>query len=160
VRLDHGVAVTLNGIAQGYITDRVADLLRARGWSNVLVDLGELRALDGHIDGTPWQITIPGNGADDPWLPLTNGALATSASYGTVLDRAGRFGHLFDPRRGWVEPRYRSVTVLARDATTADALSTAFALMPPESIADVARAVDLAAVWTVDLGEHRQRLHG
>ena len=37
-----GMAATLNGIAQGYITDRVADRLRAEGMTSVLVDMGEV----------------------------------------------------------------------------------------------------------------------
>ena len=41
-----GMAVTLNGIAQGYVTDKVVDLLRAHGVSHSLVDMGEARALE------------------------------------------------------------------------------------------------------------------
>ena len=61
-----GTAVTLNGVAQGYITDRIADLLRERGFDNVLVELGEIRAIGRHPDGTPWQA-----GITDPRKPST-----------------------------------------------------------------------------------------
>lgn len=50
-----GMAVTLNGIAQGYITDRVAEMLRGAGMGNVLVSLGETRALGPHPEGRPWE---------------------------------------------------------------------------------------------------------
>lgn len=70
-----GMAVTLNGIAQGYITDRVAEMLRGAGMGNVLVSLGETRALGPHPEGRPWEIA-PAEGADA--LPLSDGALATS----------------------------------------------------------------------------------
>ena len=50
-----GMAITLNGIAQGYITDRVADLLRNEGFDQAMVDLGEWRALGSHPDGRPWR---------------------------------------------------------------------------------------------------------
>ena len=56
-----GGAITLNGIAQGYITDRVADLLHAHGIEQTLIDLGEIRALGEHPDGRPWQIAIDGH---------------------------------------------------------------------------------------------------
>jgi thiamine biosynthesis lipoprotein len=59
ITLPPGMAVTLNGIAQGYITDRIAELLRARGWTDVLIDLGELRGLGSHPDGRPWTIALP-----------------------------------------------------------------------------------------------------
>lgn len=58
----------------------------------------------------------------------------TSAPDGFRFDREGRYHHLFDPRTGLPAARHASVTVLAPDATTADALATAFALMPAEAI--------------------------
>ena len=130
-----GMAVTLNGIAQGYITDRVADLLRRAGLDNVLIDLGETRALGRHPDGRPWRV-----GLRDPLdreaivrdLDLTNAALATSAGAGTRFDAHGRHHHLLDPRTGRSAQRYLSVSVIADTATAADALSTGF------SIADIA----------------------
>lgn len=127
-----GAEITLNGIAQGYITDRIADLLRRGGVDHVLVDLGETRTLGHHPDGRRWRI-----GLTDPRDParvfraveLADQALATSGGYGTPFDAAGRHHHLFDPRTGRSSNRYLSVSVLARRATLADALSTAFAAM-------------------------------
>ncbi len=53
-----GVELTLNGIAQGYIADRIADLLRAAGYRDVLIDMGEINALGQKPDGTPWRAGI------------------------------------------------------------------------------------------------------
>lgn len=122
-----GMAVTLNGIAQGYITDRVADLFRREGLDNVLIDLGELRALGHHPAGRPWSV-----GLEDPrqrarlfeTLELDNTALATSAGLGTRFDAAGDHNHLFDPATGLSSKRYLSLSVKAPTATEADALST------------------------------------
>ena len=50
-----GMAMTLNGIAQGYITDKVGDILRARGFEHVLVDMGEQLAVGPKWDGTAWR---------------------------------------------------------------------------------------------------------
>ncbi|WP_029007341.1 FAD:protein FMN transferase [Azospirillum halopraeferens] len=147
-----GMAATLNGIAQGYVTDRVAERLEAAGMTRVLVDLGEVRALDPHPDGRPWSVGL----ADprDPariaaTLPVVRRAVATSGGYGTRLDPAGRFVHLFDPRSGRAEPRWASVTVLAADATTADALSTALSVLPEdEALAALATVPGAAARLT------------
>ena len=57
-----GMALTLNGIAQGFIADRVARLLQAEGLRGVLVDAGELRALGGHPDGGGWPVTLGDGG--------------------------------------------------------------------------------------------------
>jgi thiamine biosynthesis lipoprotein len=54
IRVEPGQRLTLNGLGQGYLTDRVADLLAARGLKHVLVDLGEQRALAPRQDGGPW----------------------------------------------------------------------------------------------------------
>jgi len=122
-----GMAITLNGIAQGYITDRVADLFSREGLGNILIDLGELRALGRHPAGRPWSI-----GLQDPrqrqridrTLELDNAALATSAGQGTRFDAAGEHHHLFEPGSGRSSSRYLSVSVKAPTATEADALST------------------------------------
>jgi thiamine biosynthesis lipoprotein len=121
------MAITLNGIAQGYITDRVADLFRRAGLGTALIDLGELRALGHHPEGRPWSI-----GLEDPrrrarifeTLELGNAALATSAGHGTRFDAAGDHHHLFEPGSGRSPNRYLSLSVKAPTATAADALST------------------------------------
>ncbi|HYG91452.1 MAG TPA: FAD:protein FMN transferase [Azospirillum sp.] len=130
-----GMAVTLNGIAQGYVTDRVADLLRAQGMDRAMVDLGEIRALGHHPSGRPWTVGLQ-NPADEKriveTLKVANMAVATSGGYGTRFDAAGRFTHLFDPATGRCAGEWLAVTVLAPDATTADALSTALSVVPAE----------------------------
>ncbi len=132
-----GMEATLNGIAQGYVTDRIADLLRSEGLEHVLIDLGETRALGSRADGLPWRAGIAdpdAGGALAARLDLEANALATSAPTGFAFDPAGRFHHLIDPRDGAPRAEYRSVSVLAPDATTADALSTAFVLMEEPEI--------------------------
>ena len=63
-----GMAATLNGIAQGYITDRVADRLRDEGMTSVLVDMGEVLAWAGTPTGAPggWVCVTSGNDAGTP----------------------------------------------------------------------------------------------
>ena len=48
-----GAAITLNGIAQGYATDRVVERLRRAGLSTTLVNMGAIRAIGGRPEGTP-----------------------------------------------------------------------------------------------------------
>ncbi len=143
VTLGPGMALTLNGIAQGYITDRVAEILRARGWSNVLIDLGEIRALDGRPGGGPWTVGLesPG-GLENPGhhLALNNQAVATSSGVATRFEASGRYHHLLDPSSGASPNAYRSVTVIAPEAVTADALSTALFLLPRVEAERVLRA--------------------
>lgn len=135
-----GAAITLNGIAQGFATDRVVERLRQADLSTTLVNMGEIRAIGARPEGTPWRV-----GLGDPDRPgllietvdLVDRAVATSAGAGFRFDARGRFTHLFDPATGRSPRRYRSVSVMAPTATEADALSTAFSLMPLPAIADI-----------------------
>jgi len=144
-----GMAVTLNGIAQGYITDRISDLLRDAGMASVLVDLGEMRALDMPGDA-PWQI-----GIEDPRdrrrtiasLPLRGAALATSGGYGMPFDPDGRFHHLFDPATGRSASGCLSASVVAPDAMTADALATALAIAGPSQARGLLAAFGGTHAW-------------
>ena len=150
------MAVTLNGIAQGFITDRVAALFRRNGVDDVLLDLGEIRGVGRHPAGRPWRAAIVDPANPDRRLgriDLTERALATSGGYGTLFDAEGNFSHLIDPRTGRTAPAARSLTVAAPDATTADGLSTAFALMDESAIAAVvatARGGPDLAVYVAD----------
>jgi len=132
-----GMALTLNGIAQGYITDKVADVLRERGFRHVLVDMGEQRALGPKWDGGAWKIGIANPAAPQTRLvelPLTDGAVATSGGYGFRFDPGGRFTHILEPRSGTPAHHWASVTVITGRAAAADGLSTALSVVPPERV--------------------------
>ncbi len=124
------MAATLNGIAQGYITDRISDLLRRHGFTNTLVDLGEIKANQGGPQGRGWPVAIadPAGPTDHgkvlTRVTLTNRALATSAASGHFFDRDGSMHHLVEPHSGRPAGHYRSLSVTAPNATLADALST------------------------------------
>lgn len=151
-----GMALTLNGIAQGYITDRVVDLLRAEGIERSLVDLGELRALGDHPEGRPWRVGIAdpaGEGASGRSIPLVNRAVATSGPSAFRFDQGSRFNHLFDPATGRCADRYDSVSVVLPGATAADALSTAFTLMAPDAMRDALRSAGGGEVHLLAGGE-------
>ena len=124
------MSVTLNGIGEGYVTDRVVDLLRAGGVEHAMVDMGEIYALGTHPMGQPWSVGLEDPRAPeyiDQRIPLADRAVATSGGYGTMFDPAGQFNHLFEPRTGRTSWRWLSVSVEAATTTEADALSTAFA---------------------------------
>ena len=115
-----GAALTLNGIAQGLITDRISTLLKAQGLTDVLVDMGEARILGG-----PWRTGIRDTaGQITRRLTLTDKALATSAPFGSGF---GSEGHIFAPATGQTSTTVQIVSVTAPTAALADGLSTALA---------------------------------
>ncbi|WP_332715225.1 FAD:protein FMN transferase [Pelagibacterium mangrovi] len=121
-----GMAVTLNGIAQGYITDVVADLLRNEGFDHVVVELGETRVLGTHPDGRPWRVGLrDSDGETGRTIELVDESSATSGGYGTVFDPTGKHHHIFDPGTGLSANRLAEALVTAPRAMDADALATA-----------------------------------
>jgi thiamine biosynthesis lipoprotein len=138
-----GMGLTLNSGAQGFITDRVAAVLRSHGFDRMLVDMGEPRALSTKPDGSAWRIGIA-NPADPTRsvaeLDVVDKCISTSGGYGTLFDEAGRFSHLIDPRTGRTVPAMLGVSVVAETATTADGLSTAMLLAAPDRRQSLLRA--------------------
>ncbi|WP_136656784.1 FAD:protein FMN transferase [Nitratireductor sp. XY-223] len=129
------MAITLNGIAQGYITDKIATLLRSFDLRNMAIDIGEVAALGHGPSGAPWKAGIAApDGHIVREIALSDRALATSAPLGTVLDPDGRIGHILDPRTGRPGGQWRLVSVSANSAALADGLSTAFCLNARETI--------------------------
>lgn len=137
IKLRPGMALTLNGVAQGFIADRIADMLRAEGLTNVLVNTGELRAIGTTVEGAPWPVTLTSGGHVD----LADRALASSSPLGTTFDQSGKVGHILSPVTGQPAPaRWSLVSVSADKAAVADALSTAACLMADRATIDTALA--------------------
>ena len=118
--------ITLNGIAQGYITDKITYILKERGFTNVLVDLGEFNSIGGYDENRDWNIATPYLN-DIKYLKLNNNAVASSGGYGTRFDE--KYHHLFDVNTGTSANYINSVTIKASNAMLADALSTAVFVM-------------------------------
>ncbi len=120
------MAITLNGIAQGYISDKVVEKLKSLGFENALVNMGEFYGAGVKENGRPWKVAM----ANDGSINLTNRALATSQGAATAFSHDGRHNHLFDPRVGVNAAPEWVVHVVAEQAALADALSTALCVAP------------------------------
>lgn len=135
-----GMALTLNGIAQGFVTDLIGGLLKRSGFADMLIHVGEIQGFGNRTDGTPWQVGIA-----DPLdtstnlnrVDLLNRSIATSSPAGYRFRHDGRHHHLIDPRTGTSPNHYRTVSVIAPTATMADAFSTAFSVMRPSEVKSV-----------------------
>ncbi len=141
IRLAPGQALTFNGIAQGFATDRVRDLLAAVGFTHALVNIGEYAAIGG-----PFRI-----GVEDPihgllgQRALSGGCVATSSPGALTL---GPSFHILDPMGR--APLWSTVSVEATTATLADGLSTALCFLDREAIARLSRTGhDLLSVTLV-----------
>lgn len=127
-----GMAMTLNGLAQGYAADLALAAVRARGVGHALLDTGEFIAQGGRTQRQPWTL-----GIRDPrdaaalvaTLHIDGRSVATSGDYESAFSADLMHHHIFDPVLGDSPPELASVTVLAPSGLLADGLSTAFMAM-------------------------------
>jgi thiamine biosynthesis lipoprotein len=131
----HGMGVTLDGIAKGYIADKASELLAAHNIKNHLINAGgDIRTMGARADKKPWTVAIqdPSKQRNYPDIVhMNNGAIATSGNYEIYFDREKMFHHIVDPRTGISPKMSTSVSVIAPTTMDADALATAVFVMNP-----------------------------
>lgn len=154
------VFLDLSAIAKGWGVDQVAEHLLTRGVSGFLVDIGgDLRTRGLRPDGQAWRVAIerprPGARELHDILSISDVAIATSGNYRNFFESDGqRFSHLIDPRSGFpVTHQTVSVTVAAKNCTTADVLATALSILPIEQAWALAIERDLAVLWLLAYGD-------
>lgn len=136
ILLPRGMKLTFNGIAQGFAADLVAAILVDEGYGNILVDMGEMRALGDAGAGEPWSVAIAdASGKVQRTLDLHDRALATSSPQAQRVGKPEQ-SHILHP--GERKPLWDTISVSAASAAVADGLSTAFCLM---SRAEIDRAL-------------------
>ena len=131
-----GMAITLNGIAQGFAADKATAALMQFGVENALVDTGEFGCLGNKHNGDPWTIGVQHPRHNASFISLAKLAdryLATSGDYATSFTPDHRLNHLFDPRTGQPPEEIASASIAANSALQADALSTAVFVLGPQS---------------------------
>src|SRR6202046_3927098 len=136
-----GMGVTLNSIGQGFVADRIADMLGEQGFTHVYADLGEIRLIGDHPpDGRPWRIGLrdPKNQATyGRMLDLEDIGLAVSGGYGTTFEETGRYNHIFDPRTGLSADKMGAVAVTAPSAMIANGLAASIYVAGREHAAKI-----------------------
>ena len=122
-----GMRIDLGGFAKGHAVDRSAALLEARGIRHAIVSAGGDSRVLGDKRGRPWSVAIRDPRRADAVaavLPLEDVAISTSGDYERFFERGGvRCHHLIDPATGASPSSVRSVTILADDGLTSEALS-------------------------------------
>ena len=153
-----GMSITLDGIAKGFVVDRTLAALTDRGAERVLVDAGGDMATGGsRVEADPWTV-----GVQDPrraertvdLIRLGGECVATSGDYLQSFTSDRRHHHIVDPRTGRSPLHSSSVSVVARSAMAADALSTAIMVLGPrDGAALVERYAGASALIVSKSGE-------
>lgn len=132
-----GMALDLGGIGKGYALDEAATILEQFEIDGAILDFGGNIRLVGVVPGNKISVVQP-DGSDQEFgmidLAPHQRSVATSGQYERFVGVDGqKFGHIVDPRDGRPVSWLGSVTVIAHNAVTADALSTAVYVMGPEA---------------------------
>ena len=131
----HGMGITLDGIAKGYVVDSVSQLLSQHNIGNHLINAGgDIRTRGTKADERPWRIAIedPAKKKNYPdIIKMRDSAVATSGNYEIYFDREKMFHHIVDPRSGLSPELNAGVSVIADTTMDADALSTSVFVMTP-----------------------------
>ena len=133
-----GMRLDFGGIAKGFIAQNVSQLLREKGYQQTLVAVaGDIVAGDAPPNTSGWKVGVAPldrpNGAVSRLLLLKNCAISTSGDAFQFAEINGvRYSHIVNPHTGLGLTERSSVTVLAEDGTTADALATAICVLGPQ----------------------------
>lgn len=135
-----GMSLDLGGIAKGYAADAALSILAEHGIDAALVDAGGDLALGHAPPGqTGWLVLLPGGDS----LRLADVAIATSGDANRYVEIGGvRYAHVVDPFTGLGVIDAPTVTVIATDATSADALASALTVMDSEAGASLVRSLE------------------
>ena len=159
VTLAPGMGLTFNGIAQGYITDRVCDLLRREGVGHTMVDMGELRALDTRPDGLPWRV-----GLENAKREVKRSVEISSRRSPLQPERqrcsTQRDGlRIFSIREPAPHaPSGPAFRWLRRRRSMADGLSTAFSMLSLEKVRRMAAGLNEVNVYVTDEADRMRAL--
>lgn len=148
-----GMAVTLNGLAQGYGVDQALQVLQQHGIQHALLDAGEFGTLGQRADGTTWTLGIRDPRHADKLaqvLAMDGRRMATSGDYETRFSDDFKRHHIIDPLSGNSPSELASVTVLAPTGLLADGLSTAFMVMGAQRSLALAAQLDAVDVLCID----------
>lgn len=148
--------VNLGGIAKGYITDKLVKDLKENNIESALINLGgNTYALGKKTTGANWKIGIQSpkdNSKIIGSVTAENVAVVTSGDYQRFVEIDGkRYHHIFDPKTGYpVDNGVHSVTVICKDATTADVLSTAAFVAGVEEGNKLLKEYDALGIFITD----------
>jgi len=154
IKLESGMSITLDGIAKGYIVDEAMKVLKNNGIENAMIDAGgDIATLGTKPNGEKWVVGLrnPNDKSESiVEIQLENHAITTSGNYERYFDKDANVGHIMDPQTGRSVYKCSSVSIITKNCTVADILSTAVFVCGPEEGIELVE--ELPDVETIILG--------
>ena len=140
ISLPEGMAIDLGGIAKGYTSGRVMDVMKSYGIKSAVINLGgNAHVLGNKTDGSQWKVGIQDPEDENGYLggvSVTDKAIITSGGYERYFvdkDTGVKYHHIIDPKTGYsANNGLISVTIVSADSTLADGLSTSLFVLGTE----------------------------
>ena len=160
-----GLKIDLGGIAKGYMVDKASQKLCKTGIDSAIINAGGDLYCLGKKDNKPWSIGIKDPDAKEDFITrelLQDEAVATSGNYEQFLDAQGkRYSHIINPITGYpVEEPIISVSVVAKNCSSADAFATAFFVMGVGGIEKfIVRQPSTMKIFVVTLEGKERKIH-
>lgn len=152
------VQLDVGAIAKGFVADKIAELLRERGYDSVALSLGgNVITLGKRADQKEWSI-----GIQDPFdengtvlsVKLTDKTLVTSGDYQRYYYHEGKkYHHIIDPDTLMPAEYFSSVSVICDSSAVADALSTALFCLPLDDGHFIATELGAEVLWITPDGK-------
>ncbi len=141
-RTDARCLLDFGGIAKGYAIDRGIAILQQHGIHNAIINAGGDIRLIGRHGERPWHIGVRHPRHKNDVIATLNlqgdVSIVTSGDYERFYIYQGkRYHHLIDPKTGWPADKTESATVMATNATLADAWSTALFIRGKQGLTDM-----------------------
>jgi len=155
-----GMAITLNGITQGYAVDEAIEVIKGFGIKDALVNIsGDLYAMGTKPGREKWTVGLDNPDKSDnantsieplPTFVFVDKAVTTSGNYYRYYDPEAEVGHIMDPRTGYSADSCISATVIADTCIQADALATAVFVMGPDDGMELVESLDNVEALIID----------
>ena len=150
IQIENNVHLNFGAVAKGYAVDCAINLLKKLNVKDALINAGgEIRQI-----GIDWIVGVQDpddNNSVIKKIKLDKKAVATSGNYEQYFERDGiRYCHILDPLSGYSSQYCKSVTVIADDDLTADALATGMFVLGPEKGIELAKQIPGIEVYIID----------
>ncbi|HIE30773.1 MAG TPA: FAD:protein FMN transferase, partial [Methanosarcinales archaeon] len=138
--------VTLGGVAKGYAVDRAIGVLQEHSICHALVNAGgDIRAMGFRREDDPWRVALRNPSDKTEHITVMNledMSVATSGNYERYFSEEARASHIIDPKTGYAADDLLSATIIAENATDADALATAVFVLGEKDGMDLIERLD------------------
>ncbi|MEE8808180.1 MAG: FAD:protein FMN transferase [Lactimicrobium sp.] len=128
---DASVSIDVGGIAKGYATEQIAQKLSTEDdIGTIAINAGgNNRTINAKPDGSPWRVRIQNPDGEDKLIIVSetgSWSFVTSGDYERyyVATDGKKYHHIIDPETNYPADRYRSVSIITKDSSAADCLST------------------------------------